>query len=233
MIRSAADAVGRITGALGLELPETGKVLRREMRPHLPDAPVILEAGAHIGLDTLAMSRLWRNGVIHALEPVPDLYAKLSARCGRRANVRLYEEALSVRNGSMTMYVSGGASDGSSSLLPPLRHLDLHPDVTFARSIEVPTVTLDTWRERERVDRVDFLWLDAQGGEFDILRGGQKTLETVQALYLEVSLLEGYSGAAMYEELRTWLGEKGFVPTIERIPWAEGGNVFFTRSGVA
>ena len=43
----------------------------------LPENPVILEAGAHKGKDTVEMAKLWPAGTIHAFEPVPSLFKKL------------------------------------------------------------------------------------------------------------------------------------------------------------
>jgi hypothetical protein len=48
------------------------------LRASLGDRPTIVEAGAHSGLDTVYLSRLFRDGAVHAFEPVPDLYAPTS-----------------------------------------------------------------------------------------------------------------------------------------------------------
>jgi hypothetical protein len=41
---------------------------------YLPANPTIVEAGAHIGVDTVQMSKRWPRGTIHAFEPIPDLF---------------------------------------------------------------------------------------------------------------------------------------------------------------
>jgi len=48
-----------------------------EIAKYLPVNPVIIEAGAYIGNDTLEMSKVWPKGRIYAFEPVPMLYEKL------------------------------------------------------------------------------------------------------------------------------------------------------------
>src|SRR5215472_15861356 len=92
----------------------------------LCDRPTIVEAGAHNGLDTLCLSRLFSRGTVHAFEPAPELFARLKRRTKGAANVRTYNAALGALSGKATLHVSSGRSDGSSSLLRPTGHLQFH-----------------------------------------------------------------------------------------------------------
>ena len=131
--------------------------------------------------------------------------------------------------GRARIHLSGGRSDGSSSLLAPKEHLDLHPDVTFDDTIEVDVVSLDDWARRQRIPRVDLLWLDLQGYELEVLKSATAMLEGTSAIYTEVHLVESYEGAPLYDTLRSWLASAGFGVEREEIPWDEGGNVLFAR----
>jgi FkbM family methyltransferase len=212
----------------GLELPERGQVRKSEMKRFLPSTPVVVEAGAHVGIDTAAMARRWKSSRIHAFEPIPALYQKLVAHTRRYSNVTTYPVALAARSGEVMMNISSGRSDASSSILQPLEHLTIHPDVTFEKSIAVRTITLDEWASEHAVDP-DLLWLDAQGAELQILESGVSTLNSVSAIYTEVSIVQNYSGGTLYRDLASWLRVHGFKPVIERIAWADGGNVLFVR----
>jgi FkbM family methyltransferase len=53
--------------------------------------------------------------------------------------------------------------------------------------INVPVVTLGDWAYSQGTVRVDFLWLDLQGGELAALQGASRILPTCH-LYSEVSL---------------------------------------------
>jgi len=119
-----------------------GVVPKGYIKQFVPPNPIVVEAGAHIGSDTVEMSRIWPKGTIHAFEPVPDLFGKLIENTSDLKNVRLYPCALSDRIGAAKMFVSRGSSDGSSSLLLPKEHLLQHPTVYFQDAIEVPTTTL-------------------------------------------------------------------------------------------
>jgi 2-O-methyltransferase len=194
----------------------------------LPENPVILEAGAHIGKDTVEMARVWPTGTIHAFEPVPSLFKKLENGTKNLKNVHCYQLALGDKQGTEIMHVSSGASDGSSSLLPPKEHLNIFPTVYFDNKIQVTTITLDGWAESNNIQKIDFMWLDLQGMELNVLKSGKNILRTVTAIYTEVSNVEAYKEQTMYSDLIEWLASNGF--RIEREVAENGnGNVFLIR----
>lgn len=195
------------------------------IKKFLPSDPIIVEAGAHIGKDTLEMAELWPKGRIFAFEPVPFLHEQLRAKTRTANNVHCYSVALSDFTGSATMYVSSGDSDGSSSLLVPKEHIDEHPNVKFTETIQVDTITLDEWAVNEEIDYVDFLWLDLQGHELAVLNASHTVLSSARAIHTEVSLKETYKGVPLYPEFRFWLENKGFEVVREALPWRDMGNV--------
>ncbi len=210
-----------------------GIVPKEIISQYLPKNPVIVEAGAHIGLDTEELARYYPEGKIYAFEPVPDLFLQLSERTRPYKNVYCFPFALSNQTGEAVMYISSGVSNGSSSLLPPKDHLADHPDVFFEKKIHVKCITLDEWAEINNVEKVDLLWLDMQGYELNALKASSAVLEKVLAVYTEVNLKEVYDGAPLYSELREWLELRKFKVEVEEIPWEDGGNVLFVRNEFA
>jgi FkbM family methyltransferase len=203
--------------------------LMEEIKKYLPEDAVIVEAGAHVGSDTLALARAFSPGQVYAFEPVPRLFFTLSDAVASLPNVRRFPYALGNHNGNVDIYVSSGASDASSSLLPPKEHLKDHPDVFFEEKISAVSITLDDWADLFNIRRVDFLWLDMQGFELEALKHGECVLSAVKAIYTEVNLKEEYQGAALYQELRDWLGARGFTVKLEDLSWEDAGNVLFVR----
>ena len=186
-------------------------VANKEFIAHfLPKNPIILEAGAHIGIDSCQMMQQWPECAIHAFEPVPSLYEKLVNNTASFQNIHCYPFALSDTNGIAKMYVSSGTSDASSSLLEPKDHLLIHQSVYFNDYIEVPTITLDDWARANNVDHLDFLWLDMQGYEFTMLKASPEILRTVKVIFIEASYEELYAGTALFPDVRAWLESQGF-----------------------
>ena len=60
------------------------------LQPILPENPVIVEAGSHFGEDTLWLARYWPRGLVHAFEPVPELFALTERHTSWIRNVRRY-----------------------------------------------------------------------------------------------------------------------------------------------
>jgi len=207
--------------------PPQGTISKRYISRFIPDNPIILEAGADTGSDTLEMLGIWPRAKIYAFEPVNESFQKLSQRFTKNNSVRCFNLALSEKEGKQKMYVSNTLS--SSSLLKPKEHNIQHPEITFSISNEAETTTIDAWASREGIEKIDFLWLDLQGCEMDVLKSAKKMLLSVKAIYTEVSLIENYEGSALYPEVRKFLEQQGFLVKKEKFPWPDMGNVLFVR----
>lgn len=206
-----------------------GRITKEKLRDLLPSNPIIIEAGAHIGVDTLEMSRLWPKGHIYAFEPVPKIFERLKFNTRHQKNITCYQMALGDSIGDIEMHISSGASDGSSSLLPPKEHLKVHPNVYFHERITIYSTILDAWMEDHNIDHADFLWLDMQGYEMATLQASPRALSTVRAIHTEVAIKEVYENTPLYPEFRSWLASQGFEVHIEALDWEDVGNVLFVR----
>lgn len=218
----------RFSGAKTAPVPE-GNLPKPQLATLLPAAPTVIEAGAHLGKDTVEMSRLWPDGRIHAFEPAPALFEKLAARTAGCRNVTLYPLALAEKSGTVEFNLSSGKSNASSSILSPKQHLEQHPEVVFQQKIKVEAVSLDDWAARHGLKSIDFLWLDLQGYELFALKGAAQILPSVRVIYTEVFLQESYAGTPLYPEVRQWLEQRGFSVAWEGLPWPDSGNVLFVR----
>jgi len=201
---------------------------------HLPVDPVILEAGAHDGTNTVEMAEFWPRATIHAFEPIPSAADRTSDRIGRYgARVACHRLALGPCDGEVEMYVSGDGSSGScqssSMLSPTLAQQREFPMVTFGLTTKVPLMTIDSWASRHNVSRIDFLWLDMQGYELRALEGASRLLRTASAIHIEVSNIRLYAGAPLYPEVVARMAAWGFRPIVEAI-FRIGGNVLFVRT---
>ncbi len=182
---------------------------------YLPSNPIIVEAGAHIGTDTQRMSAKWPNGTIYAFEPNPKLYPILQKNSGGSSNIHTFCLALGNRIGMADFYISkpiepNAPGDASSSLFPPSKEHWRWSWIGFEEPISVLITTLDAWAEEHQVDHVDFLWLDMQGSEFQMLSACPEILKSVKVIQTEYSKLPYYEGTVLFDDLTKWLSEKGF-----------------------
>ena len=196
---------------------EKGTISKKAIASYLPNNPVIVEAGAFNGDDSLALSKQFPLGQIHAFEPIPEVYKELSKKVKGCNNVTTYQLALGGENGTTTMYLSGSNHEtrSSSSLLKPKEHLTFHEHIPFKEEITVKVMTIGKWAKIYQIPRIDFMWLDMQGNELTALKAAPAILKGIKVIYTEVSLIETYEGVPLYEEYQNWLIEQGFEVKVE------------------
>jgi FkbM family methyltransferase len=131
-----------------------------------------VDIGAHHGLYTLFASRLvGRKGKVVAIEPSPRERARLRKNLLLNAttNVKVESCALGSAEGEATLYLVDGHQDWCNSLRPPAERVTTRP-------LRVPVRRLDEFTESFGGE-IDFIKLDAEGGELDILKGARKILQ--------------------------------------------------------
>jgi 2-O-methyltransferase len=222
----------------GLPRPSAGAMTKEYLAQLLqkPD-PVILEIGCNDGGNTLWFLELFQNPTIYCFEPEPRAIERFKQRVGERANVTLVPIAISDRTGETTFHRSNGERpnaikalpngyDLSGSIRKPKEHLRIHPWVTFEETITVPTSTLDEWAERAGVRNVDFIWMDVQGAERDVINGAPRTLAQTSYLYTEYGPVELYEGQASLRQLQRLLPDFRLVTRYR-------GDVLFAHGNLA
>ena len=101
----------------------------------------------------------------------------------------------------------------SSSIFELGIHKTTYPDIVYTDSFTVPSITVDTFFERNNLDssKHNFWNMDIQGAEYKALIGGEKSLKFAKALYLEVNEQELYKGCSLKPELDQYLATQGFT----------------------
>lgn len=185
------------------------------LKSHLPDNPIIIEAGAFNGKDTKKLSLYFSTGIIHAFEPVPEIFAALTSQTADLINVHRYQIALSNKIGTTLFYVSEhpkkpGKICQAGTLLKPKERLAKSP-ITYPSTIEVQTITLDDWARKCAITTVDLIWLDLQGHELTVLKASPKILQKAALIYLEVNFIQAYEEQPTYKEINEWMESNGFI----------------------
>ena len=146
----------------------------------LPAGGVAVDVGVWWGPWTSAMAKTARQ--VHSFEPQPRLAAAMRRRAP--ANVTVHEVALSDREGSAELWMpaSRPGLDALASLRPDRSSIELEREGT----IEVMTVQTATLDSFGLVD-LDFVKIDVEGHETEVLRGAEETLaRSKPALLIEV-----------------------------------------------
>jgi hypothetical protein len=84
---------------------------------------------------------------------------------------------------------------------------------SLVEKVTLQTITLDEVMERERGEILppDFLSLNTQGSELEIIKGGEKTItENVLAIKMEVSFISIYENQPSFSDIELYLKHKNF-----------------------
>lgn len=155
--------------------------------------PVVLEIGCNDGGDTLRLAgALPAEARIHCFECDERALARFRQR-SMPPNVTLHAFAVGAADGRAVFHESGGgqgteeqrAWDLSGSLRRPTGHRERYKWCAFENAREVEVRALDGWFAAQALEGVDFVWMDVQGAEGDVLAGGRATLERTRYVYTE------------------------------------------------
>lgn len=186
--------------------------VRRFLQPGM----TVLDIGAHHGFYTLLSARLvGSGGRVFAFEPSPRERKALlrHVNLNRFKNVQVQALALGIEKKQADLYVVEGSQTGCNSLRPPIV-------LSGTSSISVPVMPLDDWLSGQKLDRVDFIKLDVEGGELEVLKGASNLLERRPrpVILAEVqdlrTLAWGYKAKDVIEYLRE-KGYKWFCPSAD------------------
>ena len=153
---------------------------------YLKQGMFALDIGAHHGLYTLLASKLvGPSGKVFAFEPSPRERKQLvrNVRINLCSNVHIEPYALGKESAHDNLYLVEGGEDGCNSLRPPAVQSE-------TRTVPVEVVTLDAIAAKLGLTKVDFMKLDVEGAELDVLKGALGLLQNVPRPVLLVEVYD-------------------------------------------
>ncbi len=166
---SLADYVGRSAYYLGDLDPKVSWIIKRVVNP----GDVALDIGANIGLVTLLLARcVGTSGCVHAFEPNPAVASMLqdSIDDNQLAQVTLHRCGLGGESGRFSLSVPKDNA-GAASFVRAM---------SGSVTVEVPVRTLDSIVTGHHLERIDFIKMDVEGAEANVLRGGLDMLASIR-----------------------------------------------------
>lgn len=178
---------------------------------------VIFDVGAN---DGRTFERYFGNShyQIYLFEPTPKLCKDIRQWINQYSNVHLVESAVDADESPKTFHIAGQADWGCSSLHEFSDNLDKtwpeRPDLKVTDTITVPCIRLDTFIECNKIDAIDYLHIDTQGNDLNVLKSLGDYVNIVKEGQIEVpmnDLVKLYKTQHRLEETREWLLSNGFV----------------------
>lgn len=117
----------------------------------------------------------------------------------------------------------------SSSVLELGTHSQEHPGIVYIDKIQVKSITIDTFFERNNIDasKYDFWNFDIQGAELMALTGASESLKYARVLYLEVNEKELYKNCGLMNEIDEYLSKYNFKRVLTNITEHGWGDALY------
>jgi len=117
----------------------------------------------------------------------------------------------------------------SSSVLEFGTHSKEHPWVIYVDKINLKSITIDTFFERNNIDasKYNFWNFDIQGAELMALKGATQSIKYAKAIYLEVNEKELYKNCGLITEIDTFLLQYNFKRVLTNITQHGWGDALY------
>lgn len=126
----------------------------------VPDSQVVFDVGAR---NDDYLTQLNPDCQFHLFEPIPASFSALQERIAGRANIHANPVAL-------------GRETGQTQIFPDTESLTKRAHGTAA-PITIEMIRLDDYCRQQSIDRIDFLKIDTEGYELEVLHGGAEIVQ--------------------------------------------------------
>lgn len=175
----------------------------------IKDDDIVVDIGANIGIFSIYAAKRAKRGKVYSFEPFLPHYTRLKNNIGlnKLNNITAYNLAVSNKKGKSRFFISN-ISSGMHSLY--------RLEKTKQRSVHVKKISFNEFILRSKIQKIDFLKLDCEGSEYDILYSLSKSnLGKIKKVSLEFEELNNEKNNSSY--LKKFLNKAGFHVYIDKI----------------
>jgi len=174
------------------------KILKKFLKPDM----TFIDVGSHIGYYSFLASKLvGKRGTVISFEPNEYNFNELARyiKDNKAINIRAFQLALSNQESDANFFINP-YNDGGHSLTEFVDY-----DLPYS-SIKVRTITLDAFLQRNYPFlKIDFIKIDVEGHEIEVLKGMLKTLQKDKA-----SIIVEFFNEIKKERIKGLLTSRGY-----------------------
>lgn len=167
----------------------------------LKEGDIVIDCGAHIGTFTLYAAKIvGDSGMVFAFEPDSLNYQKLI----KNIDLNNLNNIIAIRKGlwgeNTNLKFNELHSGYSSFFIDDLKRKSL---------IKVPVVSLDNELRKRGIKKVDFIKMDVEGAELEVIRGAKEILKKSQG-NMAIASYHVIDGQETYVTLEKMLSKLGY-----------------------
>ena len=179
----------------------------------------VFEIGANGG-DDIARYLYDQQNVIYAFEPAPHLYFDIIERFRSEKRLHLVNAAVDIQNGCKKFNIA--QNTGCHSLYEftdnIIQKWKGHDDLHFINSYKnIQCIRLDTFMNMHNIQKIDFLEIDTQGNDWNVLKSlGDRINDVVEGRCEASYKLNLYKTENSWSDLKHWLESKNFEVYVQK-----------------
>jgi len=189
----------------------------------------VLHIGAHYGEEVKDYINYGIKNLVF-FEPLSSSLEILEENLSvyaNQANIQIFPYALGNEEKDVEMYVSdhGGMC---SSVLKPKIVLEQYPGIKFHSKETVNMIRLDD--AEIDISDYNFMNIDVQGYELEVLKGSENTLKNIDYVYTEINVAEVYEDAPHVDKLDEFLTTYRFSRVETDLSGTTWGDAFYIKN---
>lgn len=135
--------------------------------------PVIFDVGANLGSYSRLLSKVFPNAQIHAFEPNENTFKQLVYNAGNSFKCINLGMDAEEKTKDIFVYSSNLASSHASIYKEAFTSYHKRKDIV---KFQIQMSSIDLYCEKEKIRNIDFLKIDTEGNEFNVLSGAKSLL---------------------------------------------------------
>ncbi len=153
---------------------------------------VFFDAGANVGNYSAKLHKAFPQAQIYAFEPHPKTFEKLQQKLGSIQNVHLFNLGLNSEAGTTQLTSMSESGSSHDSIYAGVANLEKRGTQL---TIDISLATIDEIAQEYTISSIDFLKIDTEGNELNILKGAEKQLErhNIKVIQFEFNSMNVYS----------------------------------------
>jgi FkbM family methyltransferase len=160
-------------------MPHYEAVLEAMYRRVVTPGQCVYDIGCHSGRHARSfLDLVGPSGQVVGFEPIPEMAGKLRLLADARPNFTVFETAVSNRTGTAAFIVARGTPEESGLIERQFNH----PDLADPHAIEVSVNQLDSFVCEQGLRDPDYVKIDVEGAEMDVLEGACEILARARPL---------------------------------------------------
>ena len=168
----------------------------------------IFEIGANYAQDAEFLRKIFgiNENNVYVFEPHPQIFAEIK----KMYNFNAYQLAVSNQNGRARFNaIDIKNNEYKNSGISSLRD-GLTTNKKNFISVDVEMIRMDDFIEKNKIKEIDFLKLDVEGMNYEVLEGFGEKLSIVKAIQTEGEYKQYWQGQKLYKEMADLLEKNNF-----------------------